>query len=302
MATALGLWVLGGTLLHLGPRDAWRGLDAIYYASPLPVLAAAAAGIGILCARHRRTLAVLGAAAAIGLGIATPLMSRYAGRPISQLPAAPPLRIAHWNIGRGSFGWQELPTTLASLDADVLCLSEARGLDAHRLDLSAAMPGYEWVFLRHGFCLAHRLGACSVRALPMPWGAAYEYRFEDAWRGQPLRIVATDLPGHPFSCRGPAIEALHAACEADLESPSILLGDFNTPRRSVWFDDLRGRFTHAFERAGQGAVETWPAPLPILDLDHVWCGPGVLPWRCEHRALTGSDHLAVIAELVLHAP
>ena len=76
----------------------------------------------------------------------------------------------------------------------------------------------------------------------------------------------------------------------------LILGDFNTPRESALLDPLRANLTHAFESAGDGLAETWPAFLPVLSLDQIWSSPGLRAVWCEHGHSLRSEHRAVIAD------
>jgi endonuclease/exonuclease/phosphatase family metal-dependent hydrolase len=89
--------------------------------------------------------------------------------------------------------------------------------------------------------------------------------------------------------------------------PVILAGDFNATLDHAQFRRLLRRgYADAASQAGQGLVHTWgPRPdwrLTLLAIDHV-----LVDRRCQvlttsaHR-VTGSDHLALYAELRLPAP
>lgn len=96
--------------------------------------------------------------------------------------------------------------------------------------------------------------------------------------------------------RGPAFAELTEAVRPHLGRNLIVLGDFNTPRESVFFIPLRAEMTHAFEAAGRGLAETWPLPLPMLNLDQIWTNRGLRVRHCEHGYSFRSDHRAVIAD------
>jgi endonuclease/exonuclease/phosphatase (EEP) superfamily protein YafD len=85
-------------------------------------------------------------------------------------------------------------------------------------------------------------------------------------------------------------------------TPRVLAGDFNATLDHRELRRLLARgFYDAADAAGQGLHTTWPAAGPVvglLTLDHV-----LLPPEIKVRSVTlhdiGSDHRAVIAELVL---
>jgi endonuclease/exonuclease/phosphatase family metal-dependent hydrolase len=77
----------------------------------------------------------------------------------------------------------------------------------------------------------------------------------------------------------------------------VLMGDFNTPSDSVHFDSLRQGFQNAFETGGNGNAATWPVPLPVLAIDHIWTNRLVRVHSARHAGSVQSDHKAVFAEL-----
>lgn len=124
--------------------------------------------------------------------------------------------------------------------------------------------------------------------------------------GLPVEVMAV----HPAS-PVPGLTAvwasdLDALPRADPDGPvRILAGDFNaTVDHARLRQLLTSGYRDAAEVAGIGLVPTWPArgaPVPGVMIDHV-----LTDARCGVRAaavrdLPGSDHRAVIAEIVLPA-
>lgn len=80
--------------------------------------------------------------------------------------------------------------------------------------------------------------------------------------------------------------------------PAVMLGDFND-----WI--FWGRVQNALARAmpGRSRIPSFPALLPLLPLDRIYCRPeGLLrkSWT-DRRAVMASDHLPVIADLDMGA-
>ena len=107
-----------------------------------------------------------------------------------------------------------------------------------------------------------------------------------------------DLDANPFRSRAAAFEALSRSLEGERSGPRLVLGDFNTPWESVHFDAFRATMHHAFDRAGSGLSPTWPLPVPLLELDHVW-GREVRFTSCAHEDLGASDHRAVAFDFLV---
>ena len=79
------------------------------------------------------------------------------------------------------------------------------------------------------------------------------------------------------------------------------MGDFNAVSRSIGFDDLvqSGGGYQLASRYGGRWRATWPAPFPLLDIDHVWARTG---WKILGFHLFtnfASDHRGQLAELAV---
>jgi endonuclease/exonuclease/phosphatase (EEP) superfamily protein YafD len=117
-----------------------------------------------------------------------------------------------------------------------------------------------------------------------------------------VRVLVT----HPL----PPISAAHTrARDAQLEWLStlrgegtfILLGDLNTSPYSRVFKRLCDRLQVVDTRRGFGVMATWPTQMSILSIpiDHVLVSSDVAVREFHVGPRTGSDHLPVIATLVL---
>jgi endonuclease/exonuclease/phosphatase family metal-dependent hydrolase len=86
--------------------------------------------------------------------------------------------------------------------------------------------------------------------------------------------------------------------------PTFLVGDFNLQPRSPIFAEITARLSDARARAERTVGRaTWPAPLPVLALDHVFVDGdvGVLEHRVAagRRAAIASDHRPVVVDVAL---
>jgi endonuclease/exonuclease/phosphatase (EEP) superfamily protein YafD len=85
-------------------------------------------------------------------------------------------------------------------------------------------------------------------------------------------------------------------------APTIVAGDFNTPVESRIFQEHWGDFADAFSRAGNGLGMTKYNGWIRIRIDHVLTDDA---WRAARARVwtdVGSDHRAVIADLVLVKP
>lgn len=91
----------------------------------------------------------------------------------------------------------------------------------------------------------------------------------------------------------------------DSSKPTVLVGDFNATQDSQAFRDLCGdRFRDASEVAGSGFQRTWgaqPGAMALLHLDHVLLDGHLGARSTGVLSLPGSDHRALLAQLVLRS-
>lgn len=71
---------------------------------------------------------------------------------------------------------------------------------------------------------------------------------------------------------------------------SIILGDFNLPYESEFFDTVKMGFNHAFTEKGNGFRETWFWNIPLLSLDHIWISKDLKIIATEKVNTLKSDH------------
>ena len=87
-------------------------------------------------------------------------------------------------------------------------------------------------------------------------------------RGRRLRLLVVNGLSSPLRSRLPFLQALAGACR-DAESAGhpydFVLGDFNTPSRSLGFDEFTALDYRLASRSASGSHTTFPAMLPIYD-------------------------------------
>ncbi len=145
-------------------------------------------------------------------------------------------------------------------------------------------------------------GYPRMRALE-PRGALW---VEVEIEGRPLQIINTHLGLVP---REQQIQAAHLAGPAWLEhpkchSPCILLGDFNATTSSIVYRTLTQRLQPARRLAARKQpTSTFPSPLPVLRIDHLFVSPGIEVHEVSapFDALTrvASDHLPLVMDFDL---
>jgi vancomycin resistance protein VanJ len=297
-AWLVGAWiaapvVLFGLALRLTVRDDFDPLALFFYATPWAVLFALSAICLIHWWRRARVRAV---ALAVSAGCLTMLVIRGFG--FASAPGGPSsIRIAYWNVARPEWRLDKILRQADHMNADFLVFGEhregpktpAQWKDHYRgrfvlpLARELLLVAPDEVKRIDGGSLGGAGGCQICRAVV---------------QGREIFLLMVDFTASLERSRKPAFDRLFQIVDAYSEKPLLVIGDFNTPSDSIYFDRLRSRLTSAFETAGRGYAATWPMPIPVLQLDHIWTNKHLRVIRCEHRTSVYSDHRAVIADVV----
>jgi endonuclease/exonuclease/phosphatase (EEP) superfamily protein YafD len=203
-------------------------------------------------------------------------------------------RIIQWNVqwGRDDAGWQETSRRIIAARPDIIVLSEAppnEKLEALRTELGAT-----WTFrvvrngrgARYWYAIAvmSRWTISDEAEISLPNGAGYAVTIE--LPGDSLRVMAVDGVSSPTISRTPLLDAV-----AD-EAPDIdiIAGDLNAVSRSIGFDAMRMDGFKLGSAKARGWRGTYPAQLPLYDIDHVWIGPRHMPGGCDMLNSPGTNH------------
>ncbi len=196
--------------------------------------------------------------------------------------------ILHWNVqwGGGIFrsprSWAAQRAEILRHDPDIIILSELPPSHWVEQLVDTLGPGASIAAIQHdpGSRYWFRLAVCSRWPIrledrwPLPGGVAMSVTADV--RGRQIRILVVDGRSNPFQSRLPFLQAIADACRAAKEQGrpfDIVAGDFNTPSRSLGFDALEPQGYSLASRFSGGWRGTFPAWLPIYDIDHVWVGP-----------------------------
>jgi vancomycin resistance protein VanJ len=300
LRNALLLPAGAGLLVRFTVQDRISWLDVSYYALPLPVIAGLLLVAGVL---------------SLGPGPKSPSLACFAvsgglvflwmttGVAWNRCAAErPDFKVLEWNTAHGGTGWPGIATAIRRQNAALVALVEA---DAHLPgterfwkeqfpEYSVRAPGGGLVLLIKGDILRIELqqfGEKSRLALA-----------ETSLGGKPLRVVMVDLEANPLSRRKLLLERVEEVAAIPFAGPTLVIGDFNTPGDSVWFKGLRRNYSEALEEAGTGLLATWPVPIPLLGLDHIWVSKDLVPMCSGKRSGWRSDHAQVWSKLSFVKP
>lgn len=279
----LGLAWLGGAVL----RDRVPLLKGMYYVPPVVVVAAGAAWL--LFARRRAP--AWARAMMLGIVVAAAAKIVWIDTAWNEPQTAPAdaFRVLQWNTASGGRDLTALWRTLGRDAPDLCFLSEAPlGYEFEKLSRQL-IPGAS-LHAESGMAVISRYPLQHLASLRIPSGRGWVVRIDAP--GGPMDVLMVDLRSNPFYDRFSPISAVADWVRThDASVPLMVVGDFNTPRDSLAFEPLRRRMRHAYEIAGRGWPYSWPVPVPLYAIDHVWVSQSIRVWEQHYAFSTCSDHM-----------
>ncbi len=221
--------------------------------------------------------------------------------------------LLHWNIlwggwSRTDASWASIEETILRHKPDVVVLSEVPS--EARVESLRTRLGMEWSSLLCGPArldpVAFKLAVLSrwrVRCeamVPIRNGIAADIRVERPHR--PLRLLAVDGESKITRSRTPMLNDIAEVCRDATATSApfdLLVGDFNALSRSLGFDALRstaGGYALA-SWASTGWRATFPMPMPVYDIDHVWVHAETHVLSCSLFANLMCDHRGQVVRL-----
>ncbi|MGB7950111.1 MAG: endonuclease/exonuclease/phosphatase family protein [Candidatus Binatia bacterium] len=288
-----------GIVLRVSFHDSFSVTAAAYYALTPMVIAIILAAAGVLLVVSHRYFSA-GAVLLAGVLMAVVEATGQLGSASCADFGPPALRVITWNIGGSSDGWrsirQNVADVLAELDANIILLSEANAARNPKF-WRARLPGYSvTVPGAMGLVILSKSSLWDVHVHELGRRAYLVTAHVDVHE-HPLEIFMVDFPSSPRATRQRFIQNPRLLRPPAAGTGRILMGDFNTPRDSTWFAAYQGLYSNAFDQSGAGWRKTWPAVLPVLDIDHIWTAGNLQAVCTRVPAIRLSDHRPVIADL-----
>jgi endonuclease/exonuclease/phosphatase family metal-dependent hydrolase len=272
----------------------------------LPLLPIALAGMVVDLARRGRSIPrARYAATVVALAAATWGLRTMTGRgpDVGRSPELA-VNVLQWNVQWGGPGgpktWAATADAIAREPADVVVLNEAPGGAA--IDQLCARLGPAWSAVWRenppGSRYWYRVAVAShwpvhfEREVSVPNGAAIAVLIEPP-NSLPLRVLAVDGMSDPRIPRAPLLGAIADYCQiqAHARRPvDVVAGDFNTVAASIGFDRFERSYFRLASRRSSGWRGTFPAVLPVYDIDHIWFGARLRPVTCHLFSSPGTNH------------
>lgn len=274
-------------------RDRTPVVAVLFYATPAPVLAVSFLTAAFMWWRggSRRGAIAHGVVGSVACAWAAFTMMGFGPR-VSTAKEPDSIRLLVWNVAQGADAPAAL-NEIADEGADVIAFVETSMKAVAAEGKVASDVRKRMVLLADGEVDHEECGDLGPRARCRVFSVRV--------REQALRVVLFDSAGNPLHGRKRGMESFVRILGA-LEGPTVVMGDFNLPADSAWFDPLRETHRNAFEEAGRGWAGTWPVVAPVLQLDHVWASHEIEVLGARHGWSARSDHRPVVVDVRLRRP
>ena len=274
-------------------KDRWDAISIVYYASPAAVVMALLIGLALVWALLRKWSVAIG----FSLSALVLLFSTVSIHPFTSNKREGRFCVLLWNPAGRLRDVREIVEVIRIYNPDMIGLVEGGGNSfRNRERWAKELPGYELSGSNRELVLLSKRAIHSIATGRAGSNGTYRHVRTQIGEGR-VNVILADIQSDPLRSRRQAIEELTQKA-ADARGPVILMGDFNTPGDSVHFDALRDTFENAFDVAGNDYSPTWPLPVPLLQIDHVWVR-GLRVNHCEHAWAGFSDHRPVVVYLTL---
>jgi hypothetical protein len=306
-----GPWIAWAVVRLTGTERGFPLVPAMTFTPYAALTAAVPCGLALRTGSRAGALLAAGAGAALGAAV---LGDRRRPRR-SALPAGRRLRIATVSLRLGLVPVGSVLELVTACGVDVLSVQELTPQAEERLRAAGLAD-----LLPHAVVIPARPGSVPAASgavwsrLPLRAAGAVPGEFEQPTvrigggpDGPDVELTAVHLTPPATS---PALVRGWTADLAALPGPDarvlrVLAGDFNASMDHAAFRRVLARgYRDAAREAGRAMVWTW-APLrprfPRLAIDHVLVDPRIGVAAVTVVAVPGSDHRALVAELVLPA-
>lgn len=282
-------------------------LLGIHALGPLPYLAVLPVAVGALVRREARLALVALAVLFVAVPTGLPELAAAEDEPLGAR-TTPGLRILSWNVYHSNADVGAIDKVVSEANADVVVLQEVSSANVEALSRSAALSSYRYTFTTPA---TSAFGSGIWSRLPLEGAEEFDVGGLPMTRAilvtaaGPVRLVNVHvLSPVADGRRGIWPRQLRALAEVARSPgpPIVLAGDFN----ATWgHRPFRRLLDAGLEDAGAARGSrwspTWPEGRrwvpPLLRIDHVLSGPGLVSTSYRTGDNGGSDHRSIVVGL-----
>jgi len=277
-------------LIHFGFKDHLYVTGILFYAFPLPVLILAIFPLLALFYNKKRILfALLGL---IGLLSFFWINHQYINYNIIDTNSANSILL--WNIAdQKDYNVDVLKKTLETQHIDALFFVEVLHEDNNfNAQFTKELNNYNIEFLEGNMMVAAKKGITVVDYIEEKNNYKLNH-LKIEIEANTFEVVIVDIFAKPWHNKKKAFTKIYEYLEK--HNIDIILGDFNTPYESIYFNHFKTNYTSA-RNFQNGFSATWPYPMPLLEIDHIWISKQLNILSTKKEFYSDSDHALLITD------
>ena len=269
---ALQIFLCIAIVVHFSIKDTFYISSVLLYATPLPLIILGLLFLLLFVKASARKYYII---IAVVLGVVW-MKNNYVFS--SNTTTANGYEIVLWNAYRIQNFEEAFQENEAIPDVCVLIESDKEKF----YEAQKAFPNYYFYFNDHAIAIF------SKTPLQIHSSATKKHVTMVHFSTNNLNFYAVDVYANMKFFRKPMLENILSRVKTN--EKTIILGDFNTPYTSLFFENYKENYQHAFTEKGSGFRETWFWNVPLLSLDHIWVSPDVEIQKTEKISTWKSDH------------
>ncbi|WP_299256380.1 endonuclease/exonuclease/phosphatase family protein [uncultured Aquimarina sp.] len=200
--------------------------------------------------------------------------------------------VLFWNIGRnGDTPFKIIMREIENVSPEFVGLVEADAItNEHLKEFRNKFPNYQIQKLDGGM-LAIVKGKIDVIRYHCE-SDFYKFNVIDFnIKNQKNSILIADINAVPFDNRTSSLDMVYRLAKEN--NCSFIMGDFNTPYESIYFNQFRQDLL-SFRDVANGFTATWPYGIPLLEIDQIWSSKNNTPISLKKVYYNTSDHALLI--------
>ena len=278
-------------LIHFLIKDRFASIGALYYASPLPLIIILGIVLIAFFIRYKPLNYLL---SIILLTISGYFFSHFFGSEFDGDITRSTSKVLFWNVAKK----EPLPTNILikhirQSNPEIVALVEAFEVSDKDLHtLRTTCPDYDFRTLRGEMLIAVK---GNIENIVFKSNVdVYRYNYMNVMTDQKnISILIADVYAYPLWNKEEALNTIHEI--ANKNKIDIIVGDFNTPYESIFFDNYKTDYS-SFHDYSVGLTSTWPTKFPLIEIDQIWIDKSFQPIKLEKFTYNVSDHKLLIAE------
>ena len=280
-------------IVHIFLKDRFFISYVLFYATPLPVIVCFSSFCAYSHRKSKKTLIAL-SILTLALGFFWISSSYSFNKPVEQ--SGKNIKILFWNTARiKKHPSDTLVKLLNQSSADFIGLVEAGNLTEESIsEYRKRLTGYTIKNLPGGMLCMVKGNVQTTTYGKFPNRTRYNL-LEVEINKNAYHIMIVDIGSNPFFSKADSFKEIITALP-DKEH-TIIMGDFNTPYNSVFFQFFKDNYYHAFKEAGTGFAATWCFGIPILQIDHIWVSRDLKPTVLKKNYHLISDHAKLLLKI-----